>query len=342
MRRTPTDDCDPGLGNGAGFCWQRGFACRGCGEPRYPRRLVDRQFTDAACAPRVTVLTAGAWRGSPAASTRRSQTSPTAVSRRQKPDADWMAVMHEGGPARAFDRRMPAFGEALTESGAQIAHPLHPQILHESAWPRGDLNLPRALFTEKAFPENEAVLTTTVARRHGSVGNEFLYERRLGPAASSRSPCRCCCRKRGDSRWQRGLGDVASRSSTCCSTASIPEASSASPEKWCCRPARKVPASAAASRSSSRSSHSARSCRPMDFSSFRPAWSCPADSERAEQGGVLAHGARQDLHRRPLRARVVADGRTARRDATGLEEGTTALGSGAADAGHAQSPATSS
>ena len=32
--------------------------------------------------------------------------------------ADWLAVMHDGGPARAFDRRMPAFGEALTEPRA--------------------------------------------------------------------------------------------------------------------------------------------------------------------------------------------------------------------------------
>ena len=30
-------------------------------------------------------------------------------------------------------------------------------------WPRGELNLPRALVTEKAYPENEAVLTTTIA-----------------------------------------------------------------------------------------------------------------------------------------------------------------------------------
>jgi hypothetical protein len=29
-------------------------------------------------------------------------------------DADWLAVVHDGGPARAFDRLMPAFGSALT------------------------------------------------------------------------------------------------------------------------------------------------------------------------------------------------------------------------------------
>lgn len=50
-----------------------------------------------------------------------------------------------------------------------------------SAWPRGDLNVPRPLRTEKAFPEKELVLTTTVdTTSRGAVSNEFLYERRLG------------------------------------------------------------------------------------------------------------------------------------------------------------------
>src|SRR5262245_57879327 len=31
----------------------------------------------------------------------------------REPDADWLAVVHDGGPARAFTRMMPAFGEAL-------------------------------------------------------------------------------------------------------------------------------------------------------------------------------------------------------------------------------------
>ena len=48
-------------------------------------------------------------------------------------------------------------------------------------WPLGDLNLPRALFTEKAFPENEVVLTSAIALRGpGSVMNELIYEKRLG------------------------------------------------------------------------------------------------------------------------------------------------------------------
>ena len=36
----------------------------------------------------------------------------------REPDADWYAVIHDGGPVRGFDRMMPAFGQALT--GEQI------------------------------------------------------------------------------------------------------------------------------------------------------------------------------------------------------------------------------
>ena len=56
---------------------------------------------------------------------------------------------------RGFDRIMPAFAGALSdeEIDALIAAPA--RLLHGPTWPRGDLNLPRALFTEKAFPRTK-------------------------------------------------------------------------------------------------------------------------------------------------------------------------------------------
>ena len=38
----------------------------------------------------------------------------------REPDADWIAVAHEGGPVRAFDETMPAFGDALTADQLQL------------------------------------------------------------------------------------------------------------------------------------------------------------------------------------------------------------------------------
>ena len=79
-----------------------------------------------------------------------------------EPDADWMAVVHRGGPIRAFDRRMPAFGDALSERQIQQTITYIRSLCRDRAWPRGELNLPRPLVTEKAFPENETVLSTTI------------------------------------------------------------------------------------------------------------------------------------------------------------------------------------
>ncbi len=98
-----------------------------------------------------------------------------------EPTADWFAVVHEGGPVRALNRMMPAFGGALTDGEiAAVVDYLRGFCRELPHWPLGDLNLPRALFTEKAFPEDEVVLTSTIALRGpGSVMNELVYEQRL-------------------------------------------------------------------------------------------------------------------------------------------------------------------
>jgi mono/diheme cytochrome c family protein len=126
-----------------------------------------------------------------------------------EPDADWLAIIHEGGPTRAFDRRMPAFGEALSgEQLQQIVDHLR-TFCTSRAWPRGELNLPRALVTEKAFPENEAVMTTTIrGGTEGAFGNEFLYEHRLGARSQFEIAVPVLLEER-DGAWYRGLGDVA-------------------------------------------------------------------------------------------------------------------------------------
>jgi mono/diheme cytochrome c family protein len=126
-----------------------------------------------------------------------------------EPDADWMAVSHDGGPARGFDRRMPAFGDALTDAELQRVLDHIRRYCRNPAWPRGELNMPRPLVTEKAFPENEAVLTTTVnATGPGAVGNELLYERRLGARTQYEVVVPLLVQARDAGGWNRGLGDV--------------------------------------------------------------------------------------------------------------------------------------
>jgi mono/diheme cytochrome c family protein len=127
-----------------------------------------------------------------------------------EPDADWLAVSHDGGPARGFDRRMPAFGDALSDVDLLKVLDHIRRFCQSRAWPRGELNVPRALVTEKAFPENEAVLTTTIAASGtGHVGNEVLYEHRLGARSQYEIVVPLLLQEGASGGWDRGVGDIA-------------------------------------------------------------------------------------------------------------------------------------
>lgn len=128
-----------------------------------------------------------------------------------EPDADWHAIIEHGGPVRAFDRRMPAFGGVLSREQIDDVLAYVRTLCPSASWPRGDLNLPRPLRTEKAFPENEAVLTTTVdTTGRGAVSNDFLYEHRLGSRSQYEFKVPLLLRSTSaPSGWERGLGDVA-------------------------------------------------------------------------------------------------------------------------------------
>lgn len=125
--------------------------------------------------------------------------------------AEWFAIVRNGGPVRAFDRQMPAFGDALTEEEILKVVTHVRAFCSDARWPRGDLNLPRPLVTEKAFPENEALITTTIERAGGSaVSNSVVYERRLGRRSQWELavPIDIQQDEKGGP-WKRGLGDVA-------------------------------------------------------------------------------------------------------------------------------------
>lgn len=128
----------------------------------------------------------------------------------REPAADWFAVAHAGGPVRAFERRMPAFGEALDDEAIAGAIDRIRAFCADPAWPRGELNLPRPLVTEKAYPEDEAVLTTSVGTGSDrSVTNQFLYERRVGARSQFEIAVPLAAHRAADGAWQHGLGDVA-------------------------------------------------------------------------------------------------------------------------------------
>lgn len=128
----------------------------------------------------------------------------------REPDSDWAAVMHEGGPARAFHRTMPAFGDALSGEELQLALNHVRTFCPEAAWPRGELNFPKGLITEKAFPEDELLLVSSVALEgDGAVTNKLVYEKRLGARNQIELVVPFAAHDRAEGSWQGGLGDMA-------------------------------------------------------------------------------------------------------------------------------------
>lgn len=97
-------------------------------------------------------------------------------------DGDWASIIHRGGRARAFPRQMPAWDKALSDAEIDAVIGYLREKCAKSGWPRGEFNLPLALFTEKAFPEDEAVNITefnTGGRR--SITSTSIFEKRFGP-----------------------------------------------------------------------------------------------------------------------------------------------------------------
>jgi mono/diheme cytochrome c family protein len=134
----------------------------------------------------------------------------------REPDADWIAVAHEGGPVRGFDRMMPAFGDALSVEQLQRIMDHIRTLCGSRDWPRGELNLPRALVTEKAYPEDEAVLSSAVALDGpGAVMNEVVYEKRVGVRSQVEVVVPFGFHRRSEGpdaavgpEWASGVGDV--------------------------------------------------------------------------------------------------------------------------------------
>jgi hypothetical protein len=128
----------------------------------------------------------------------------------REPDADWGGVVHEGGPTRGFSRMMPAFGDALSEADVERVLGYVRGFCGSTAWPRGELNLPRALVTEKAYPEDEAVITTSSAiEGTGAITSKLVYEKRIGARAQVELVLPVTAFDRGEGDWAAGIGDVA-------------------------------------------------------------------------------------------------------------------------------------
>lgn len=100
-----------------------------------------------------------------------------------EPDADWEMAIAHGGPAVGLSSQMPAFGDVLTQEEVRGFVRHLRGFCRETGWPSGNLNLPRPIFAEKAFPENEVVIlpmSSHAPNQFATFELRTVYERRVG------------------------------------------------------------------------------------------------------------------------------------------------------------------
>ena len=116
-------------------------------------------------------------RGTPAASTR-LEVPPADLKDCKASTAEtedrWVGIVAQGGAAFGLSLDMPAFGDAATPEQIRAVVRYARSLCGEPGWPPGELNFPRAFVVEKAYPEDEVVVTDEAR------GQEFIYEHRLG------------------------------------------------------------------------------------------------------------------------------------------------------------------
>lgn len=123
-------------------------------------------------------------------------------------DVDWKATIREGGKGRGFSRIMPSFKEALTDEQIDLVIKYLRGFCKNETWPRGEMNLPRPLYTEKAFPEDEVIFTTGV-NTDGAAGldHTLQYEKRFGARNNIEIAVPFSFAK-DTGRWLGGIGDI--------------------------------------------------------------------------------------------------------------------------------------
>jgi mono/diheme cytochrome c family protein len=135
-------------------------------------------------------------------STRCDQTTP-------EDNWAWRSVIRDGGPSRGFSQIMPSFGGALTPEQIDAVVEYVRGFCKEKGWPRGELNLPLALGTEKAFPEDEVVIRNTVnAQGAPGITSEIVHEQRFGQKNQVEVAVPVEFQRPAPGTWYGGFGDV--------------------------------------------------------------------------------------------------------------------------------------
>jgi hypothetical protein len=127
-----------------------------------------------------------------------------------EPDGNWKAAIVHGGPSRGLSQIMPAFGDLLTDVQINdvIAY-MRGFCKNVHHFPLGELNLPRALVTEKAFPENEIVASTAASASGAPTWTtDVIDERTIIDARTQLETDVPVNYADQGHNWTEGLGDI--------------------------------------------------------------------------------------------------------------------------------------
>jgi hypothetical protein len=104
---------------------------------------------------------------------------------------------------------MPAFGSKLTPQQIDDVLQHLRSLCRNDSWPRGELNFPRGLVVEKAFPEDEAVITAAF-NAEGTAGSDWnlIYEKRFGARNQIEVALPFSFNKEDPGNWRGGIGDA--------------------------------------------------------------------------------------------------------------------------------------
>jgi mono/diheme cytochrome c family protein len=126
-----------------------------------------------------------------------------------EPNVDWKATIRDGGHGRGFSLIMPSFGEALSPEQIQKVVVYLRGFCTNDRWPRGEFNLPRPVFTEKAFLEDETIVTSAInARGAPGVSSDIIYEKRFGVRNQLEVDVPVNFLHQDSGSWFGGIGDV--------------------------------------------------------------------------------------------------------------------------------------
>ncbi len=121
----------------------------------------------------------------------------------------WHSMIRYGGASRGFSQIMPSFSESLDRDQVKAVIRYLRGFCGDPGWPRGELNLPLALMTEKAFPENETVVTGGV-NAGGQPGSSYhvIHEQRFGARNQIEVDVPIEFNRPQRGLWYGGFGDV--------------------------------------------------------------------------------------------------------------------------------------